>query len=357
MEQRTSQYAINGFFFSQQLTGVQRVAREVVLALDEICKPGEFVLVMPKSVSQVPVLKRIATERCGAGGLLYWEQVCFSSYLAKTKRKAVNLCQTAPLLHTGLFSMYDCAYETHPEFFDGLHGGASKLYHRLLFRIAARGSHPLLSDSNAAKDEICSVYGLPKSRVTVAGCGWEHIERVAVRGTETKDMGLEPGTFFFSLGGGKNKNIEWVYEVAKRNPRTLFVVAGKKAASNRSTYRDCENVRLLGYVNDSQMKALMQDCKAFLFPSTYEGFGLPPLEALACGSKIIVSDIPVFREIYGSAAAYVDPFRFDYDMDEIATTKVGGPTEVLNANTWAKSAEKFLRLVRNLENEKSRNDG
>lgn len=63
----------------------------------------------------------------------------------------------------------------------------------------------------------------------------------------------------------------------------------------------------LGYVTDGEAKSLMENCKAFLFPTLYEGFGIPPLEAIACGApRVMVSNTPCMREIYGSHADYID---------------------------------------------------
>ena len=345
MRMRRPPYAINGFFLTQRTTDVQRVAYEIVCALDGICDPGEFVLVVPED-SPVPSLCNVEVCRCGKGSMFFWEQIHLFRYLFQNGRFCINMCQSAPLLGTDFFFMHDCAYKTHPEFFDGLHGLASRLYHMLMFGIAARRQNRIMTVSLSARDEICFEYELPKDKVSVIGCGWEHVDRIETSGLELEEFGLVPGSFFFSLGGGKNKNIDWVLEVARRNPEQQFVIAGKKAASNGSVYRESGNVRFLGYVSDSQVKALMRDCKAFLFPSTYEGFGLPPLEALACGSKVIVSDIPVFRQTYGASAVYIDPFFYDYDIVEIASKCVDSPEAVLEKNTWSKSAERLLSCVR-----------
>jgi glycosyltransferase involved in cell wall biosynthesis len=68
-------------------------------------------------------------------------------------------------------------------------------------------------------------------------------------------------------------------------------------------------VRLLGRVEDELLPALYSGAAGFVYPSIYEGFGLPPLEAMACGVPIAVSDIPPHREIFGPLALYFDPFN------------------------------------------------
>ena len=71
--------------------------------------------------------------------------------------------------------------------------------------------------------------------------------------------------------------------------------------------KELPNVKLLGYVSDGQVKWLMQNCKAFIFPSYYEGFGIPPLEALSVGAKIVVGNAASLPEIYKKSAYYIDP--------------------------------------------------
>jgi len=70
-----------------------------------------------------------------------------------------------------------------------------------------------------------------------------------------------------------------------------------------------EGVRLLGRVEDEVLPVLYSGATGFVYPSIYEGFGLPPLEAMACGCPVAVSDIPAHREVFGSRAMYFDPVR------------------------------------------------
>ena len=68
-----------------------------------------------------------------------------------------------------------------------------------------------------------------------------------------------------------------------------------------------DRICLTGYLQDEELAALYSSCKAFVYPSLYEGFGLPPLEAMACGAPVITSRIPAISETVGTAARLVDP--------------------------------------------------
>ena len=146
----------------------------------------------------------------------------------------------------------------------------------------------------------------------------------------------------------KNKNFPWVLRAAKAKPNAVFAIAGGgslAAEAERLGLADLPNVRYLGYVRDGTAKALMAHCRAFLFPTLYEGFGIPPLEAAACGApQILVSDTPCMREVYGPSAAYIDLNTNPGNVD--AVTPATAPTAALLARySWAKSAEKLLRIL------------
>ena len=120
---------------------------------------------------------------------------------------------------------------------------------------------------------------------------------------------------------------------------------GRAAEAERLGLADLPNVLYLGYVSDGAAKALMAHCKAFLFPTLYEGFGIPPLEAAACGApQIIVSDTPCMREVYGPCAAYIDLTANPGDVDDV--TPATAPTAaLLEKYSWDKSAERLLQIL------------
>jgi alpha-1,3-rhamnosyl/mannosyltransferase len=95
--------------------------------------------------------------------------------------------------------------------------------------------------------------------------------------------------------------------------RLQLVIAGQKGWLTDALFSEVkesglnESVRFTGYVSDDELRALYSSCKAFVYPSLYEGFGLPPLEAMACGAPVVASSIPSIKEIVGDAALLVAP--------------------------------------------------
>ena len=91
--------------------------------------------------------------------------------------------------------------------------------------------------------------------------------------------------------------------------------------------------------------ALMSKCKAFIFPSYYEGFGIPPLEALSVGAKIIVSKAACLPEIYGDTAHYIDPNNPDVNLNQLLEQPVESPERILEKYTYDNAAEQLIACL------------
>ena len=83
-----------------------------------------------------------------------------------------------------------------------------------------------------------------------------------------------------------------------------------------------DNVIYLGFVSDEEMKTLMANCKAFIHPALYEGFGITPMEAMSVGAELIISNAACLPEIYGKSAHYIDPHNSDVDLDKLLSEPV-----------------------------------
>ncbi len=107
-----------------------------------------------------------------------------------------------------------------------------------------------------------------------------------------------------------------------------------------------KNGKKLGYVSDEEAKTMMRDCKAFLFPTFYEGFGIPPLEAMSVGAKnIYVSDTAVMHEIFGDSVHYINPYKYNDIFDDDAADSEECIRKVLLKYSWKKSAILLRKIV------------
>ena len=246
--------------------------------------------------------------------------------------------------------VHDVCYRARPDFYTDPRGRLSAAWHCLQYRRIAKRAERIITVSEFSKSEIAKYYGVPASKMDVVYNAWQQMQRIAPdEGIFARHPQLKPGQYYFSMANLlKNKNFPWVLRAAGAKPDAVFAIAGGgslAAEAERLGLADLPNVLYLGYVSDGAAKALMAHCKAFLFPTLYEGFGIPPLEAAACGApQIIVSDTPCMREVYGPCAAYIDLTANPGDVDDV--TPATAPTAaLLEKYSWDKSAERLLQIL------------
>lgn len=341
-----SRIAFNGYLFAQRQTGTMRYAREILMELDCLAKQDEYSLVVPEYAEHVPELKNIDVVRYGSIKGSLWEQVDYPKYLKKTCQEGFGFNNTFPIFRPGMLVIYDIAYKLYPKFGVSLHGKISNLYHRLIFLIAAKSKFPIVTDSYFSKYQLIDFYHISPERITVIGSAWQHFERVSEDIEIITKLGLSHGNFYFTLGSlSVMKNTNWVIEVAKKNPSEIFVISGGKALAGQNSIAATSNVIFTGYISDEQIKTLMRNCKAFIYPSIYDGFGLPPLEALSQGAQVICSNAACLPEVYGNSVHYIDPYDTDVDLETILAQPIDTAEAVLSKYSWKKSAKRMHSLL------------
>ena len=148
----------------------------------------------------------------------------------------------------------------------------------------------------------------------------------------------------------KRKNLKWIANYAANHPNDFFAISGKQisgmVSDDLEILKTLKNVIFLGYVSDGQVKALMQNCKAFVFPSYYEGFGIPPLEALSVGAKIIISDIPSLKEIYKDCAYFINPDDTNINLEDLLKIQVSPPQKILEYYSYENAAKMFYKELK-----------
>ena len=212
-----------------------------------------------------------------------------------------------PLWHRSVVFLHDVLFVTNPEWFT-----AKERAYFALMPLSARRAHAVVTSSASEARRIKGV--LPKSaHVTAVGLGLG--ERLTV--PESRPAALASVDQFFLTVGRLNvrKNLAFTCLSAIRSgaisPSFPLVIAGSGHGRGEEWPEEVEraisegSVILPGYVSDEELAWLYTHCRAFLFLSRGEGFGLPPLEALLAGAEVVASDIPVMREILGDHATYV----------------------------------------------------
>lgn len=342
-------YAFNGRFLTKKMTGQERFAFELISHLDKICKKGEFCVVTSELVKELPKWENIEIIQTGRLKREAWEQFCLGPYLRKHHLKCVNLTTTFPLLHADVVCLHDAMiFEIGRMCMNSAYGFFGLIWKRLLFYIAKFTASKILTVSEYSKKKLNSILNIPTPQIFVVYNAWQHFERVVADEHIMEKTNLRDKGYFFSLSSlTPQKNFKWIMEVAKRNPDKLFVVTGKAEGFTKLGADDLktDNLRFTGYLSDGEIKALMQHCRAFIHPAIYEGFGIPPLEAMSCGAEVIVSTATCLPEIYGEAAHYIDPNNYDVNLDALLQQSVAPRETVLDRFDWACEAEKLYRIL------------
>lgn len=341
--------AINGLFYTQKATGVHRFAKETLSELDKIIPKGVVSIIVPQGATDIPEYHNIAVVRYGSHKGFIWEQIDYAKYLYRNNVLGLNLCNSEPLLKPGIMTIHDAAYKTHPEYFKTLHGRLSVLWHRLVYKRAALSKFPIITVSYFSKYSLIDAYHIEPSRIHVIGNGWQHIKQFDPDLNILSKNGLKEKQFFFTLGNiNYNKNTIWVIEYAKKHPNDVFVLSGIRRKNSNVDIDNVPNVKWLGYLSDQEIVALYKTCKAFIFPSIHEGFGIPPMEAMSFGAEVVVANTTCLPEIYRGSAHYIDAYDTNIDLDEVLKEEVEPANDVLDRYGWDISARKLLNLINSL---------
>jgi len=333
---------INGRFLSQQITGVQRVAHELVRELDNLIKEEkiEVVVLAPKNIIFENLYKNIKIKKIGFLKGHLWEQLELPFYALKEGGILLNLCNTAPIINTGMVDIHDISFKVNPQFFSK----KFSWYYRVLIWVLVRTSKKILTVSEFSKQEIMKYYKVSEEKIEVIYNSWEHILRINEDFSILQKFNLEKKSFYLAVSSvAPNKNFKYIIELAKLYPEKQFVIVGKKNIKvfGELGVEDLRNLTWCGYVTDEELKALYMTCKAFIYPSFYEGFGLPPLEAMGCGcEEIYVSNTSCLPEIFGESVTYLNPYK----IEKILKNNLSLNNKVLDDYSWQFSAKKLLKL-------------
>lgn len=344
-----TKYAINGRFLTRQMTGVDRYAYEITRSIIEEGNADIFCLVVPNSAHIPPELSDILIERTGARTGAIWEQVDFPAFVNSRNLIPVNLCNTAPLLNPGIVCIHDMNVRANPNFYSS----KFRLWYQLLYASNIRNAKMILTDSSFSKEEIERYYPAAKGKTTVISCAWQHMDRIeSDNSIFDKYPMLKKGEYYYAMSSlAPNKNLSWLVETAKLNPCETIAIAGglNQKVFGEHSIPEADNVIYLGYIRNEEAKALMQYCKGFLFPTFYEGFGIPPIEAISCSAKVAVSDASCMREVYQDYVAYLNPNQPCRDLRKLFQEDVRPGSGILHEYSWLASSKRLLKALEEME--------
>jgi glycosyltransferase involved in cell wall biosynthesis len=346
---------INARFLTQKITGVQRYAIELSKELKKISRCIKFIT--PPNVIHHALAEELGAERYGILTGHLWEQIELLGYLRENNSPLLlNFSGLSPLLYRNkITTIFDLSFLRHPEWF------SKEYYHfyKTLLPWSIKYSVALITISNYSKKEINELLQVPMDRMHVVYCSVPEIFRNI---TNEIKLGKRYVLSVSSIDPRKNfKNLILAFNRLDIEDLELIIVGSEhsvfKNQDLKKVIQSNKHTHFTGYLSDDELAQLYKNAMLFIYPSLYEGFGIPPLEAMAFGCPTIVSNITSLPEVCGDAAYYVDP----YDINDIAK----GMKEVLeNDNlrsnlinkgydrvklfSWEKSAMKIMEVITEL---------
>ena len=315
---------INGRFLTQTTTGVQRYARELVRTIGELVgsqhpyiRDFSFELLAPSGPLEPVPTHHIPLRQVGRLSGHAWEQLELPRYVRG--RFLLNLCNTAPVGKTRqIVTIHDAAVYAVPE----AYSRTFRTFYKTLLPALSRTAQGIMTVSKFSKRELIRYCHVPEDKITVVYLGKEHIfaEAADIRVFAKHGFGTRP--FLLAVSSlGPSKNFAGLVRALTTLGETRFdvVIAGgtNPAVFSRHTDPLPKSVKHLGYVSEGELKALYDGATGFVHPAFYEGFGLPPLEAMACGCPVVVSNAASLPEVCGDAALYCDPHSPQNMADKI----------------------------------------
>ena len=299
---------INGRFLTQNITGVQRYAIEIIKALDKYLNNNdlnyEFEIVCPKNIKQKLILKNIKIKQIGILKGHLWEQIELPLYV---KNKLLfNFCNCAPLVKKNqIVTIHDVAVCAVPYAYSKLF----RIWYKFMYRILTSRLKKIFTVSEFSKKELNKNFNISLGKIEVTYNGIDHMKNVQPNENIFSKFSIEKNNYVLAVSSlNPSKNFKLILETAKISPEFNFVIAG---GTNSTVFKEqgleiTSNVKFIGYVSDKELVALYKYASCFVYPSIYEGFGIPPLEAMYFNCPVIVSNIEVFKEIYKDNVLYCD---------------------------------------------------
>jgi len=251
---------------------------------------------------------------------ILWEQTLFAAALQDNYALLHSLAYVLPFLNRtpSIVTLYDLSFVIYPEYFQPL----QRLYLRIGARAATRRARKIIAISESGKQDLVRLWQVPPERVQVITPGVEPRFFAPPPPPQIEQFRRAqqlPEHFVLFLGTREpRKNIPTLIDAFARAKRAAnlphhLILAGGRGwldhdiAKTIQTLNMTNQVHLVGFVAQAELPLWYRAADAFVYPSQYEGFGMPPLEALACGAPVIASNVSSLPEAVGQAGLLVNP--------------------------------------------------
>jgi glycosyltransferase involved in cell wall biosynthesis len=340
---------VNAKFLTQKITGVQRFAIEISRLIKEKLGQQLFFLT-PGNVIHNELAAELGAITYGKNKGAVWEQLDLKYYLiAHGRPLLINFCNTGVLFYRRqIVTIHDMSYKVNPKWFSK----SFYYWYNFLIPNISKYSKRILTVSNSSKRDLVNYLKIDQEKISVV---YNSSSLVANDNFEGKSA----NRYFLTVSSlDTRKNLQSLITAFNQinEDVNLFIVGVKDSnfVFNMDEHLFSEKIVLKGYVDDADLKVLMTNATAFVYVSLYEGFGLPPLEAMSMGCPVIVSDIAAHREVCGNAALYVNPFdiaeitkkiKFVLQNDKVRIELAEAGKINAKRFNWLNSAEKVIKII------------
>ena len=358
--------AINGWFWNRPNSGSGQYTRFLTWYLNRLVSDLDITLICPTTEGEpdsVPpsVTVRMVENRPGHVGKVLFEQNQFPKVCGEVNADIAHvpywgspMSSPCPVVVT----VHDMTTELVREYRKGIKARA----YNALVAAAARGAAHVITDSLASKEDVVEHLGISAENVTSIYLAVDH-EKYNTEENLLLDMAVKQqygldDFYTLYLGGYEiHKNIPtllraWAYVAKALGEDYPLLLAGKKPDKVNERYPDYDAlieelelgdyVRWIGYIDEDHKPILYREAMTFVFPSSAEGFGLPPLEAMACGTPVVTTNAKSLPEVVGDAGFTVDPESEREMAGAIIATLV---QDNLNAELRAKGLEQVKKFT------------
>lgn len=351
---------VNGRFLTQRMTGVQRYASRLLAALDArlAAEPpaAPWTLLLPPGAT-APALEAIAARPLrwhAPGGTHGWEQAALP--WAARRGLLLSLAGGAPaLLDRQACVMHDAAVFDCPEAYTP---GFRTWYCWLFRRLARRAALPI-TVSAFSRARLARATGVPAERFALVPGGTSPLPAAPGSPEMRTRLGLASQRYLLAVASrNPTKNLPALLRawagLRRSDARLVLVGAANRQVFAATDLPAAQSVLALGAVDDATLRALYEGAAGLVVPSLYEGFGLPPLEAMALGCPVAAARVASLPEVCGDAALWFDPHderaiavalgRLLDDAALVATLRERGPVQAARWS-WDAAAAALLQAL------------
>jgi len=348
-------FVVNGRFLTQKATGVHRYAFEICNKLHDM--GVDFYVAIPKEINSDYKFK-FKTVSFGKFNGHLWEQISLPRYLKKNGSPLlISFSGCGPLFYDNqIITIHDVSHERYPEWFSKNY---CRYYGFMMPRIG-RKAHAILTVSEFSKREIVDTLHLDPAKIYVIHSNVPFHAKPSAEEVLNYKHDPDADKYILTVSSmDPRKNFIRLVEAFNNlddKSVKLYIIGMKFKAFNTPDLQKLigENVYLPGYITDEELQVMYKNALFSVYPTLYEGFGLPPLESMTYGCPAIASDIPALKEVSGNAVLYTNPYDID-DMtakmnllvadEDLRRSLVVKGLEQIKEYSWDKSARQVYELA------------